>query len=215
MKPLLLILSLLVAAPHVHAQTWADLTPEQQEALIYKSAVAVWTRLDPQVRQTPRSKEILRRMASRPVWRNWSRAERINKVTYAITNFEQIKARRIEARMAAALAENSAAYPPPPSSESLAQIAAPPEIAAIPATGDPVVLASEIRVPDVTEAPALDQPDLFTINRQFNWARPSGQWMNQMLKDIDAAKAAGDTATYERLTRQYTAWADQYLKTAR
>ncbi len=48
--------------------------------------------------------------------------------------------------------------------------------------------------------------------RRFNWKPPHGQWMNQMLKDIDAAKAAGDVETYESLTNRYAAWAEQYLR---
>ena len=54
--------------------------------------------------------------------------------------------------------------------------------------------------------------DPFTLKLQFIWKKPHGQWMNQLLKDITAAKAAGDTETYERLTKKYAAWAEKYLR---
>lgn len=55
-------------------------------------------------------------------------------------------------------------------------------------------------------------PDLFTINRLFNWNKPHGQWMNQMLKDIETAKKAGDMETYNALTIRYMAWAEKYMR---
>jgi hypothetical protein len=58
----------------------------------------------------------------------------------------------------------------------------------------------------------IDKPDVFTIRLEFDWNAPHGQWMTQLLKDIKVAKAAGDTETYTRLTTQYSAWADTYLK---
>jgi hypothetical protein len=36
--------------------------------------------------------------------------------------------------------------------------------------------------------------------------------MSQLLKDIDAAKKAGDLETYNSLTARYTAWANKYLR---
>ena len=54
--------------------------------------------------------------------------------------------------------------------------------------------------------------DPFTIKLQFIWSEPHGQWMRQLLKDIAAAKAAGDTDTYNTLTARYTAWAEKYLR---
>jgi hypothetical protein len=57
----------------------------------------------------------------------------------------------------------------------------------------------------------VDTPDPFSIRLEFDWVEPHGQWMNQLLTDIKAAKAAGDTETYKKLTAQYQAWADVYL----
>ena len=71
---------------------------------------------------------------------------------------------------------------------------------------------ASIEPPAIAPFPDAEVPDLFTINRRFNWEKPHGQWMNQMLKDIDVAKAAGDTETYEALTARYAAWADKYLR---
>jgi hypothetical protein len=55
-------------------------------------------------------------------------------------------------------------------------------------------------------------PDSFTIGLAFDWKPPHGQWMNQMLKDIEKARKAGDTQTHERLSKQYRAWAEKYLR---
>jgi hypothetical protein len=49
-----------------------------------------------------------------------------------------------------------------------------------------------------------------TINHLFNWDKPYGQWMNQHLKDIDAAKKAGDTERYNSITERYSTWAENY-----
>jgi hypothetical protein len=38
--------------------------------------------------------------------------------------------------------------------------------------------------------------------------------MNQLLKDINTAKAAGDNETYNALTARYAAWAEKYLRRA-
>ena len=115
--------------------------------------------------------------------------------------------------MDAALGEPAAAFPARPDTAALARVltATPAEIPALRAAGEPVHLASAVRPPDIAGYPAAEVPDLFTINRRFHWAKPHGQWMNQLLKDIDAAKVAGDTATYEALTARYAAWAEQYL----
>ena len=45
-----------------------------------------------------------------------------------------------------------------------------------------------------------------------DWESPHGEAMNTLLKDIAAAKEAGDTNTYERLTQRYAAWAEKYLR---
>lgn len=54
--------------------------------------------------------------------------------------------------------------------------------------------------------------DPFTLKLQFIWEKPHGQWMNQLLKDIAAAKTAGDIETYNALTARYAAWAEKYLR---
>jgi hypothetical protein len=54
--------------------------------------------------------------------------------------------------------------------------------------------------------------DLFTLKLQFVWDKPHGQWLNQMLKDIEAAKAKGDIQTYNDLTASYSVWAEKYLR---
>jgi hypothetical protein len=54
--------------------------------------------------------------------------------------------------------------------------------------------------------------DPFMLKVELIWNKPHGQWMNQLLKDIQTAKAAGETETFERLTKQYSAWAEKYLR---
>jgi hypothetical protein len=54
--------------------------------------------------------------------------------------------------------------------------------------------------------------DPFRLKVEFIWDKPHGQWMNQMLKDIEAAKKTGDMETYTTLTARYTAWAEKYLR---
>jgi hypothetical protein len=54
--------------------------------------------------------------------------------------------------------------------------------------------------------------DPFRLKLEFIWEKPHGQWMNQLLKDIAAAKAAGDMETYNALTARYAAWAEKYLR---
>ena len=80
------------------------------------------------------------------------------------------------------------------------------------AAGNPLALAETF--PTRTIAPFVkpSPPDLFTINRLFNWDDPHGQWMNQLLKDIDAAKKTGDAERYTALTERYSAWAEKYLR---
>ena len=64
---------------------------------------------------------------------------------------------------------------------------------------------------NIAEIATVDTPDPFFIRLEFDWNEPHGQWMNQLLTDIKAAKQASDTETYKKLTAQYSAWADQYL----
>jgi hypothetical protein len=80
------------------------------------------------------------------------------------------------------------------------------------AAGNPVALADALRIPSIDALEQAAPPDLFTINRLFNWDKPHGQWMNQLLKDIDAAKKTGDTERYSGLTERYSAWAEKYLR---
>jgi hypothetical protein len=54
--------------------------------------------------------------------------------------------------------------------------------------------------------------DPFMLKVEFIWQKPHGQWMNSMLKQINAARAAGDTETYNTLTARYSAWAEKYLR---
>jgi len=64
---------------------------------------------------------------------------------------------------------------------------------------------------NIAEIATVDIPDPFSIRLEFDWVEPHGQFMQQLLTDIKAAKAAGNTETYKKLTAQYQAWADQYL----
>lgn len=54
--------------------------------------------------------------------------------------------------------------------------------------------------------------DPFMLKVEFLWQKPHGQWMNSMLKQINAAKAAGDIENYNTLTARYAAWAEKYLR---
>ena len=73
-------------------------------------------------------------------------------------------------------------------------------------------LADAVRIPSIAALEQAAPPDLFTINRLFKWEKPHGQWMNQMLKDIEAARKAGDMETYDTLTARYSMWAEKYLR---
>jgi len=77
---------------------------------------------------------------------------------------------------------------------------------------DPTDLAGTVWDVGIQEVEVVTQPDQFSINREFNWDKPYGNWMNQMLKDIDAAKKTGDTERYTSLTERYSAWAEKYLR---
>ena len=165
----------------------------RQSRIRDRAFMAVWTRLTPEVRAMYAARELAERQSRKPAWKNLTRAQRVAAVTNFITNYQAIKAARQQTNMDAALGEPTSSYPDPPDWSALAGATAeePPRL--------PALEPAEV-------------PDLFTINRQFNWNKPHGQWMNQLLKDIDAAKADGDTATYEALTARYSAWADKYLR---
>lgn len=156
-----------------------------------RAFMAVWISLTPEVRAMANARELAERLSLKPEWPTQTRAQRISATIAFITNYPTIQAARPQVKMNAALGETDSAYPEKP---------------------DPVALASSVQPLAITAFPEAEMPDLFTINRQLNWNKPHGQWMNQMLKDIDAAKAVGDTETYNNLTQRYSAWADKYLR---
>ncbi|MDA1006665.1 MAG: hypothetical protein O3A87_09350 [Verrucomicrobia bacterium] len=158
-----------------------------------RAFMAVWTRLTPEVRGMPAARELAERVSRKPEWKDLARAQRVAAVTGFITNYQAIKTARQQATMDAALGAPTGAYPDPPDWGAIAG-----------------VMAEE--PPRLPELEPAEVPDLFAINRQFNWEKPHGQWMTQLLKDIDAAKAAGDTETYESLTQRYSAWAEKSLR---
>ena len=209
---------------------WRDLTPEQQSARIEairearrqriraerlamrqqareagreearatrsrdRAFMAVWNGLTPEVRSMANARELAERLANRPEWQTQTRAQRTAAATAFITNYPAIKAARPQLAMNTALGSPAAAYP---------------------GKSDVALQPTQMQPSTIPAFPDAEVPDLFTINRRFNWAKPHGQWMNQMLKDIDAAKAAGNTTTYDDLTKRYAAWADQYLREER
>jgi len=157
--------------------------------------------------------KLAERISRRPEWQTQTRAQRIAAVTAFITNYPAIKAARGQAHLDAALGADRTAYPELLSPGSVTRVlkAEPGKIPALNQSGVPVRLVRAIQPPSIADFPGAEAPDRFTVNRLFNWAKPHGQWMNQMLKDIDAAKAAADTEAYEALTARYSAWSDQYL----
>ena len=176
--------------------------------------MAVWTRLTPEVRAMYAARKLAERLSRKPEWETQTRAERISSVTDFITNYPATKAAGQQKGMDEALGAVASAYPDGPATQALARVlnAMPDELPALKKAGDPVQLANAIPAYPIAEFPDAEVPDLFSINRQFNWNKPHGRWMNQLLKDIDTAKATGDTATYEALTKRYSAWAEKYLR---
>jgi hypothetical protein len=230
MKPLLLSsLAIVLALTTIsNGQTrWHDLTPEQQTARVETTRearrqrirteriahrqqareagrqqaratrasdlalMAVWIGLAPEVRAMDDARDLAERFSRRPDWKIQTRAQRIAATTTFITNHPAIEAAQQQGAMNAALGQQSAAYP---------------------GTPDVARLMKASGTPPIPEPSATEVPDLFTINRQFNWKAPGHSWMKQMLKDIEAAKEKGDTAEYEALTKRYAVWADQYLR---
>lgn len=179
-----------------------------------RAFMAVWTGLTTEVRSMANARELAERLSRKPEWPTQTRAQRIAATTAFLTSYPAIKAARPQEAMTAALGERGAAYPGNPNVANLMQIHAPTprEIPAFVHSGDPVALAASVQLPLILDFPTAEVPDLFTINRLFNWSKPGHYWMSQMLKDIDAAKAASDTATYDDLTKRYSAWAEQYLR---
>ena len=179
-----------------------------------RAFMAVWTSLTPEARGMPNARDLAERISRRPEWKTQTRAQRIAATTAFITNYPAISAARQQSTMDTALAAPEGDFPAKPDAVKLADdlAAIQPGIPGFEEAGDPIVLAASVELPDIEGFPEAEVPDLFTINRRFNWKKPHGQWMNQMLKDIDAAKTAGDVETYESLTKRYTAWAEQYLR---
>lgn len=107
---------------------------------------------------------------------------------------------------------------------SALRVVAPHPAAHVPVTGSLRTLAPLIFRPPselIAETASLNLPgvapmtvDSFRLKLEFMWDKPHGQWMNQLLKDINAAKAAGDLETYNALTARYSAWAEKYLRRA-
>lgn len=153
--------------------------------------MAVWAKVDPKLRAKAISRDLAERVSRSPDWPTQNRAQRIKAVTDFITNYQKISADRKQLNMNAAIGLPSAAYPP---KQDVARLV--------------------VSVPQLIIAafPETEVPDLFTINRKYYWTMPHGQWMNQMLKDIDAAKAKGDIQTYNDLTVRYSVWAEKYLR---
>ena len=68
-----------------------------------------------------------------------------------------------------------------------------------------------VKYKNISEISPVIQPDVFSVRFEFDWNKPYGQWMNQLLKDIKDAKETGDDEKYKTLTKQYEVWADKYL----
>ena len=65
--------------------------------------------------------------------------------------------------------------------------------------------------PVIKLAAAKPVKALTPFERQLlnDWDSPHGEATNTLLRDIKAAKEAGDMPTYERLTERYAAWAEK------
>lgn len=80
-----------------------------------------------------------------------------------------------------------------------------------PTSSDPLALLAATPVKTLPSWTNLSV-DPFMLKVEFLWQKPHGQWMNSMLKQINAARAAGDIETYNTLTARYSAWAEKYLR---
>ena len=72
----------------------------------------------------------------------------------------------------------------------------------------------KVQGPPVIKLASVQTVRMFTPfeRRMLNdWESPHGEAMNTLLKDIKAAKEAGDIKTYDNLTARYAAWAGKYL----
>jgi hypothetical protein len=80
-----------------------------------------------------------------------------------------------------------------------------------PTSSNPLILLAATQVKTLPSWTTLSV-DPFMLKVEFMWQKPHGQWMHSMLKQINAAKAAGDIETYNTLTARYSAWAEKYLR---
>ena len=69
----------------------------------------------------------------------------------------------------------------------------------------------EQRGPSVEPVPRLRILDKFHRDLTSKWNAPQGEYMNTLLKQIEAAEESGDAETYRRLTETYRIWAEKYL----
>jgi len=64
---------------------------------------------------------------------------------------------------------------------------------------------------DLPVAAAVKAMDAFRRKLAFAWVKPQGEYLNTMLKEIEAAEISGDTETYNRLATTYSVWASKAL----
>lgn len=99
--------------------------------------------------------------------------------------------------------------PPRPDTSRVGPVSLRSLVAFKPGKPSELLAASKVKeIPSI--APMAVDP--FMLKVESIWSKPHGQWMNQLLKDIQAAKAAGDTEAYNTLTARYAAWAEKYLR---
>ena len=70
----------------------------------------------------------------------------------------------------------------------------------------------EQRGPSVPPVPRLRVMDEFHRKLASEWVEPQGEYMNTLLRQIEAAAESGDAETYRRLTGTYRIWAEKYLR---
>ena len=64
---------------------------------------------------------------------------------------------------------------------------------------------------DLPVAAIVKAMDAFRRKLAFSWVKPQGEYLNTMLKEIEAAEISGDTETYNRLATTYSVWASKAL----
>jgi hypothetical protein len=95
---------------------------------------------------------------------------------------------------------------------NIVQSVQPPAVASLGTAGDPAQLGQALQRPSIAFVVESSPLEPFALSLQFHWKQPHGQWMRQLLKDIEAAKKTGDLDAYRTLTARYTAWANKYLR---